>query len=564
MQPHSFKFPKRAQRTFVKYLFAFAFFIFSSVIFTLAGYAHTCGPSVLEMKVGETTTWQITADLTEEETLYTPLNTGDPNVATISSDTPFTAHHGVFTITTVVAGQTSFAIQWYFMSRPMQAMFGEVVVAVKEAEPTPVAMVTPTLILSGLIINDDFFVCPFNSTSTHGKKFVQARGGIFIDATCTICPPPDTASMIASGGLKNDTPDPITLHNGEFVLQITDLKIPGRGFDWTFTRTYKSRVTFDSPLGHNWDFNYNSRLLEITEENQDAISTDTFSPILSDSFIKVGSVVVMDGHGHSDLYGLQSDVADSTPLGAYTRLTKNGDGSFTLRDRQGSKKSYDRNGFLVRLEDRHGNTMTFTRDEDGKLLGAIDTLGRKITYSYNTNGRLVEVKDFINRSITFEYDSNGDLVSVTSPSVTGTPNGNNFPDGKTKRYTYSSGFDNEKLNHGLLTITAPNEVAAGGSPRLINVYETDENSYAYGHVVKQTYGGINASGIAAGGDITYKYEEMTSNPLDTNDPVNRVTVTDRNGNKAVYEHNKLGNAVSTKEYTKGLREGEPEYFEATF
>ncbi|KXK31826.1 MAG: wall-associated protein [Candidatus Brocadia sinica] len=78
MQPHSFKFPKRAQRTFVKYLFAFAFFIFSSVIFTLAGYAHTCGPSVLEMKVGETTTWQITADLTEEETLYTPLNTGDP------------------------------------------------------------------------------------------------------------------------------------------------------------------------------------------------------------------------------------------------------------------------------------------------------------------------------------------------------------------------------------------------------------------------------------------------------------------------------------------------------
>lgn len=446
----------------------------------------------------------------------------------------------------------------------MQAVFGEVVVAVKETEPTPVTTVTPTPILSGLIINDDFFVCPFNSTSTHGKKFVQARGGIFIDATCTICPPPDTASMIASGGLKNDTPDPITLHNGEFVLQITDLKIPGRGFDWTFTRTYKSRVTFDSPLGHNWDFNYNSRLLEITEENQDAISTDTFSPILSGSFIKVGSVVVMDGHGRSDLYGLQSDVTDSTPLGAYTRLTKNGDGSFTLRDRQGSKKSYDRNGFLVHLEDRHVNTMTFTRDEDGKLLGAIDTLGRKITYSYNTNGRLVEVKDFINRSITFEYDSNGDLVSVTSPSVTGTPNGNNFPDGKTKRYTYSSGFDDEKLNHGLLTITAPNEVAASGSPRLINVYETDENSYAYGHVVKQTYGGINASGIAAGGDITYEYEEMTSNPLDTNDPVNRVTVTDRNGNKAVYEHNKLGNAVSTKEYTKGLREGEPEYFEATF
>ena len=34
----------------------------------------------------------------------------------------------------------------------------------------------------------------------------------------------------------------------------------------------------------------------------------------------------------------------------------------------------------------------------------------------------------------------GDLISVTSPAVTGTPTGNDFPNGKTESYAYSSGF----------------------------------------------------------------------------------------------------------------------------
>ncbi len=549
-------------------LITLAFLILPALTKLPIAQAHDCGPVAVTMNVGETTTWQITADLTEDVTHYRPVYTGDTSIATLSPDTEFYSHHGVFTITATGAGQTSFAIEWYYEQTDTGGIC-EVVVTVKEAKPTPIPTVspkpTPTVTSpTGLMINDDQYVTPLNNASTNYKKLMRANGGVFIDAACTICPPPDEAFMITSPGLINDAPDPITLHNGEFVLQATDLKIPGRGFDWAFTRTYKSRITYDGTLGHNWDFNYNSRLIEITEDNQDAISTDTFTPVFSSSFTKVGSVVVMDGHGRSDLYGLQSDGAYSTPLGAYTRLTKNEDGSFILRDRQGSKKSYDKNGFLNNLEDRHGNSMKFKRDDNSRLTEVTDTLGRKISYNYNSDGRLTGVKDFADRTIKFEYDGNGDLVSVTSPSVTGTTNGNDFPDGKTTKYTYSSGFDDETLNHGLLTITAPNEVAVGGSPRVINVYETDSTSYAYGRVIKQTYGGTNAGGIAAGGDVTYVYEELTSNPSGTNEPANRVTVTDRNGNKTIYEHNKLGNAISIKEYTKGLRTGEPAYFETGF
>lgn len=70
--------------------------------------------------------------------------------------------------------------------------------------------------------------------------------------------------------------------------------------------------------------------------------------------------------------------------------------------------------------------MKFKRDDNSRLTEVTDTLGRKISYNYNSDGRLTGVKDFADRTIKFEYDGNGDLVSVTSPSVTGTTNGNDF------------------------------------------------------------------------------------------------------------------------------------------
>jgi len=50
----------------------------------------------------------------------------------------------------------------------------------------------------------------------------------------------------------------------------------------------------------------------------------------------------------------------------------------------------------------------------------------------------------------------GDLKTVTSPPVTGTPNGNDFPFGKTTTYTYSTGFADERENHLLLSVMDAN------------------------------------------------------------------------------------------------------------
>ena len=161
-------------------------------------------------------------------------------------------------------------------------------------------------------------------------------------------------------------------------------------------------------------------------------------------------------------------------------------------------------------------------------------------------------------------------MEVRSPIVENTPNGNDFLEGKTTRYTYSSGFSNEALNHNLLTVTRPNEVANGGPPVLINEYGTSR--FEFDKIISQTYGGTNASGVEAGGTFTYQYEQLAtgefSDDLDefvrANQRISLIRETDRNGNIEEYEFNPLGYPIARREFTKGLREGEPDFFETKF
>ena len=68
-------------------------------------------------------------------------------------------------------------------------------------------------------------------------------------------------------GIHQDTGGHVNLHNGEFTERATDLVIPGRGLDWEFTRSYRSGITFDGPMGQNWDFSDNRRLVAVNALN---------------------------------------------------------------------------------------------------------------------------------------------------------------------------------------------------------------------------------------------------------------------------------------------------------
>ncbi|MBI3192017.1 MAG: hypothetical protein HYZ36_05070, partial [Pedosphaera parvula] len=52
----------------------------------------------------------------------------------------------------------------------------------------------------------------------------------------------------------------VYLHSGEYHLEQVDLRIPGRGLDFEWRRTYRSREGRLTNMGQGWDFSYNRRV----------------------------------------------------------------------------------------------------------------------------------------------------------------------------------------------------------------------------------------------------------------------------------------------------------------
>ena len=327
----------------------------------------------------------------------------------------------------------------------------------------------------------------------------------------------------------------VYLHSGEFFVSATDLSIPGRGLDLRLRRHYRSQIDYDGPLGHGWDFEANARLKAAG-----------------------GDILYFDGTGRMEGFIRIDSTHFFSPTGQFASLTEHGDGSFTLREAEGTKRVFhaldgsNRQGALAGLEDRHGNSISMEYDSQGLLASISDASGRSITLVHDASGRLVSASDFTGRAVVYSYDSHGDLVAVRSPIVTGTPNGNDFPEGRTTAYSYSNGLADVRANHNLLSITAPQEAAAAGPPVLQNTYGGNTASFEFDRIIAQTIGGTNATGFPAGGARSFTYASLG--------PGRRVTVLDPNGNQQEYVHSTSGQVVQKTEVTnREIRPGEGDH-----
>jgi RHS repeat-associated protein len=358
---------------------------------------------------------------------------------------------------------------------------------------------------------------------------------------CGCVSPENPNTLGAVGGAQDNGLGSVLLQTGELTQDAVVVEIPGRGFNWRCEFSYRSGMSYDGPMGQGWDFNYNRRL---------AVDTN-------------GNVRAINGLGRVDPYTWTTNLTFTVPAGFFTQLKRNLDGTFTERDRHGTTNFYFATNTLgiaqlSRLSDRNSNQMTFQYNTASQLTNVVDTLGRSIAYGYDANGRLTTVSDFAGRTSHFAYDSNGDLVSTTSPAVTGTPNGNDFPSGKTTLCTYTSGYADPRFNHKLLTVTAPNEAAVSGPPRLKAQYDLNPSSTNAARLVSLTLGGTNGTGIAAGGTISYTYTSFgPAGGADYTTPVFQNIVTNRHGHVTQYRFNQLGNIVSKVQYTSGIRVGDP-------
>jgi YD repeat-containing protein len=362
-----------------------------------------------------------------------------------------------------------------------------------------------------------FHDIPIQPPKPGGRRLLDVTGDAIADPFgCPRCP--RSGGLIAAGGLA-----------GAFDV----------------ARTYRSQVRYSGPLGRGWDSPANARLAPAGG----------------------GNVLFFDGTGRRDTF-VRQDATHFAPLrGLYALLFQNGDGSFTLRDRDGALENFhafdgsNRQGVFESAFDRQGDHATFRYDTQGLLTDVVDPHGRTIHYAYDAQGRVNSVTDYAGRQVVYGYDVNGNLASVRSPAVTGTPNGNDFPNGRTTQYTYTSGFADDRLNGNLIGVIRPNE-AASMVPAMQSVYGTDAASFTFDRVTSQTLGGTNASGVAAGGTLTFSYQSLNAggDPANLALPRRKATVLDRNGNQKEYVHNINGNLLSLTERTnRNVRAGEGDY-----
>ncbi|MCX6880062.1 MAG: autotransporter-associated beta strand repeat-containing protein [Verrucomicrobia bacterium] len=320
------------------------------------------------------------------------------------------------------------------------------------------------------------------------------------------------------------------LFSGEFHTTTTDLSIRGRGTDFVLTRSYRSKVGPTTAQGSGWDFSYN-------------IHVEPAAPTQGSGF------EVFDGNGRKDTYQLRPD--GTYGADQLAREGTYGNNVFTLKFADNGRwefRPFDGSasqGKIYQSIDRNGNALTFQYATDGKLTTVVDTLGRNIQFAYNADGLLQSVTDFTGRVVSYAYYQNGDpggsagdLKAVTYPAVTGTPNGNDFPTGKTVTYTYATGFTDARLNHNLLTITD-----AKGQTWLRNTYATTTNPADpdFDKLLRQARGNPNEV-------ITFWYAAVsptTANRL----AVSKAIVNDGTGNVSEHLFEAMNRLVRLREFT---------------
>jgi YD repeat-containing protein len=203
---------------------------------------------------------------------------------------------------------------------------------------------------------------------------------------------------------SNTESDPVNTANGNYIYDREDLRVPGRGVDFIFSRAYNSADNTPSSLGNGWSHSFN---LTISD-------TNTANPVVRYS----------DGKALEYESGPGGNYVPKIP-GFYDTLLKNPDGSWTLRKTDQRSYNFNSSGKLVSIQDRNNNLISLGYDGNGRLQEVTDTVGRKFLFNYDGQ-RLSTLTDPINRTLQFTYDSAGNLISSKDAK------------GNTMRYEYDA------------------------------------------------------------------------------------------------------------------------------
>jgi RHS repeat-associated protein len=383
--------------------------------------------------------------------------------------------------------------------------------------------------------------------SPDGKRVIPDPGTAFTKFCCGaqfVCPEAAQAAQASNPGPDNDG-DPVNLSTGQFSIGKTDYVLQGR-LPIIIDRYYLSgKVAFNGPFGKGTNSTFEIRA-EDTELGQ--------------------AIAYTQADGRVELLSIQSDgTYQNTQMSHLqgTVLTKNADGSRTVRHKDGRLEHFNTRGRIIGLEDRNGNAVTIERNASDFLTRIIDASGRVLTIGTNSGGRITSIQDPIGRQVLYTYTANDLLDTVTDPA------------GGITRYTYDAASRMLTITDGRAITFIANEYDATGKVVRQTLADSGVYTFAYetfgatiagtsvtdprGNVTRHRFTPLKYFGSAVdaqGQSVRYTYDPVTNKVVSARDSLNRVTqytydakgnvssVVDPLGNTTLYEYEPGFNRVT--------------------
>jgi RHS repeat-associated protein len=318
------------------------------------------------------------------------------------------------------------------------------------------------------------------------------------------------------------TKDGVNPANGNLVYQKNDLSIPGRGVPVSMTRTYNNRKSDVAGMfGYGWTSNVEKRLVDGG----------------------TGPITLIDEDNTQHIFGQKIGGGYVAAGGDYLTLVKNGDGTYTITQTDGTKENYNTSGKLSSIVDTNGNTTTFTYNGSGKLTTIKDASLRSTTLTYGTNGYVSSMTDPANHTINYGFDGSGNLTTVTDAA------------GKITTLSYDSnhaltGIKDARNITTTISYDTANRVKTISKPITINgTLQTSTTTYSY-----DTTNLVTSVTDGEGKRIDYTYTangnvaQVTENPLDSANKAITTYTYDNNNNLTQVQDPNTNKTGGTSKY----------------
>ncbi len=297
--------------------------------------------------------------------------------------------------------------------------------------------------------------------------------------------------------------DPVLLQTGMFQLEQTDLVLPGR-MPIVIRRAYHSQDPGSPPgafppfppvreLVNSNAFGFNTTLMDYDDRLEIRGNGQTLSAIAG--FTRENLSLQPDGTYR----------ATRTPEMAGWIGRVNQDGTSTLRDKNGTVRTFGTDGWIRSITDRNGNTVTIVRS-GAQIQQIVEPSGRALMFQY-AGGGISQITDPLGRTVTYAYEPpTGGYGAPRLHQVTN-------PAGGTTIYGYAGPYNIGAITdaRGITYLTNTYCSTSGGNtcppdPAVVSQTQADSGTYTFAYVV-------------------------------TNRSVTQATVTDPRGHKTAYRFN---------------------------